>query len=180
MALDARTRSSIYDKLRPILGDDDANALMSEFPAAEHDELVTKEFLRAELHGARSELRQEIASLRTELHVEIAGLRTEMHEGLGQLRTEMHEGLGQLRTEMHEGLGQLRTEMHECNNALAAELRADLVSKEHLDSRLAELRTEIASANTLVMDRLRQQTVFIVTALLTAVGASVGIVQALG
>lgn len=49
MALDARTRSSIYGKLAPILGDDDANALMSQFPSVEADELVTKQFLRAEL-----------------------------------------------------------------------------------------------------------------------------------
>jgi hypothetical protein len=56
MALDARTRSSIYEKLKPLLGDDDANALMSEFPAREHDELVTKQFLRAELADLRTEI----------------------------------------------------------------------------------------------------------------------------
>ena len=49
MALDAPTRSSIFRKLVPVLGEDDANALMSEFPASEADELVTKQFLRAEL-----------------------------------------------------------------------------------------------------------------------------------
>lgn len=49
MALDARTRSSIYTKLVDVLGDDDANSLMSEFPSVEADELVTKQFLRAEL-----------------------------------------------------------------------------------------------------------------------------------
>ena len=31
MALDARHRSSLYTKLVPLLGEDDANALMSEF-----------------------------------------------------------------------------------------------------------------------------------------------------
>ena len=49
MTLDARHRSSIYTKLVPLLGEDDANALMSEFPSTESDELVTKQFLRAEL-----------------------------------------------------------------------------------------------------------------------------------
>jgi hypothetical protein len=56
MALDARTRSSIYDKLTPILGEHDANALMSEFPSVEADELVTKQFLRAELADLRTEM----------------------------------------------------------------------------------------------------------------------------
>ena len=49
MALDARHRSSLYLKFVPLIGEDDANALMSEFPASEAEELVTKQFLRAEL-----------------------------------------------------------------------------------------------------------------------------------
>ena len=52
MALDARSRSSIYQNLVPILGEEDANLLMSEFPSVEADELVTKQFLRAELAEA--------------------------------------------------------------------------------------------------------------------------------
>lgn len=52
MALDARSRSSIYQNLVPILGEQDANLLMSEFPSVEADELVTKQFLRAELAEA--------------------------------------------------------------------------------------------------------------------------------
>ncbi len=76
MALDARHRSSLYGKFVPLLGEDDANALMSEFPASEADELVTRQYLRAEM-----------AELRTELHAEMADLRTEMAE----FRTEMVE-----------------------------------------------------------------------------------------
>ncbi|MCX7620824.1 MAG: hypothetical protein N2037_08295 [Acidimicrobiales bacterium] len=150
MALDARTRSSIYGKLTPILGDEDTNALMSEFPAAENDELVTKEFLRAELNA-----------LRTELHTEIGALRTELHTEIGALRTD------------------LRNEFHTEISALRNELRTEYVTKVHLDSRIADLRSEITAVNAQLMDRLRQQTVFIVTALFTAVGASVGIVQVL-
>lgn len=56
MALDARYRSSIYGKLVPVLGEEDANALMSEFPSSEADELVTKDFLRAELADLRTEI----------------------------------------------------------------------------------------------------------------------------
>ena len=56
MALDARHRSSIYGKLVPLLGDDDTNAVMSEFPSVEADELVTKDFLRAELAELQNRL----------------------------------------------------------------------------------------------------------------------------
>lgn len=80
MALDARTRSSLYGKLAELVGDDDANALMSQFPSVEADELVTKQFLRAELAELRSELRSELRG-------EIGGLRSEIVE----LRTDMLE-----------------------------------------------------------------------------------------
>lgn len=64
MALDAKHRSSLYNKFVPLLGEDDANALMSEFPASEADELVTKQLLRAEM----AELRQEFADFRADIH----------------------------------------------------------------------------------------------------------------
>jgi hypothetical protein len=84
MALDARTRSSIYQNLVPILGEHDANSLMSEFPSIEADELVTKQFLRAELAEFRAELRGEMAELRAELRGEIADFRTEFRTELAQ------------------------------------------------------------------------------------------------
>jgi hypothetical protein len=64
MALDAAHRSSIYQNLVPILGEEDANILMSEFPSIEADELVTREFLRAELAELRTELHRELSRMR--------------------------------------------------------------------------------------------------------------------
>jgi hypothetical protein len=89
MALDARHRSSLYQKFVPLLGDDDANALMSEFPALEADELVTKQFLRAELAELRTDLRGE-------MHTGITGLRDEMHD----LGTGLRREIAELRVEM--------------------------------------------------------------------------------
>jgi hypothetical protein len=62
MALDARSRSSIYQSLVPILGEHDANVLMSEFPSIEADELVTKQLLRAELAELESRLTVRLGS----------------------------------------------------------------------------------------------------------------------
>jgi hypothetical protein len=100
MALDARHRSSLYQKFVPLLGDDDANALMSEFPALEADELVTKQFLRAELAELRTDLRSE-------MHTEITGLRDEMHTEITGLRDEMHD----LGTGLRREIAELRVEM---------------------------------------------------------------------
>lgn len=81
MALDARHRSSIYQELVPLRGDDDANALMSEFPASESVELVTKQFLRAEL----AELRQEMANMETKLTLRIGAAAVAQTTILGGL-----------------------------------------------------------------------------------------------
>jgi ribosomal protein L29 len=118
MTLDARTRSSIYEKLRPLLGDDDANALMSEFPTTDTDRPVTEQTLRAELAELRAELHTELAELRTELHTELAELRTELHTELGTLRTELHTELGTLRAEMADTTGGLRAEMHDLGRTI--------------------------------------------------------------
>lgn len=74
MALDAQHRSSIYLKLVDLIGNDDANALMTQFPSIEADELVTRQFLRAELAELRAELAELRAELRTELHTEMRAL----------------------------------------------------------------------------------------------------------
>ncbi len=73
MALDARSRSSIYQSLVPILGEHDANLLMSEFPSVEADELVTKQFHRAELAGLRTEISETMHRQTVMLGGAIAG-----------------------------------------------------------------------------------------------------------
>ena len=79
MALDARHRSSLYPKL----GDDDANALMSEFPSSEAEELVTRQFLRAEL----AELRSEMGALENRLTVRLGTALAAMTAVLATLIT---------------------------------------------------------------------------------------------
>src|SRR5690606_12327653 len=94
-----RQRSSIYQKLVPVLGEEDADALMAEFPATEHDQLVTREHLRAELGLVRSDLRSEMQGLSTELRSEMQGLatRAELRSEVQGVRDELHE----LRIELH-------------------------------------------------------------------------------
>jgi len=89
MALDARRRSAIYQSLTPLIGEENANDLMSQFPSVEADELVTKQFLRAEL----ADLRDEMAELRSELRGEIGELRTSMAQLEARLTVRMGAGL---------------------------------------------------------------------------------------
>ena len=58
MALSQKHRSTIYQRLEPILGEEEAEALLSEFPGNDLDELATKEFVRAEIGELRTEMHQ--------------------------------------------------------------------------------------------------------------------------
>ena len=109
MALSTRHRAAIFAAFNTIMGEEEANALLSEFPAAEHDELVTKGHLRAEL----AEVRVELADLRTDMRTELADLRTDMRTELADVRTE----IAGLRTE----IAGLRAEIaHSANRTLVA------------------------------------------------------------
>jgi len=85
MALDARSRSSIYQNLVPVLGEHDANILMSEFPSVEADELVTRQFLRAELADLRAEFRGELHRQTLWLAGAVGGSTALMLAALGTL-----------------------------------------------------------------------------------------------
>ena len=139
MALDARHRSSIYTKLVPLIGEDDANALMSEFPSVEADELVTKQFLRAELAELRRDMASGLASLRGDLDGGLAGLRGEMDSGfaglrgdmdsrLAGLRGDMDSRLAGLRGDMDSGFAAVRTELAELENRLTVRLGGAIAS----------------------------------------------------
>jgi hypothetical protein len=71
VALSTRHRSSIFQTLSPILGEEEAEAMLSQFPARDLDEPVTKEFVRAEIAGVRAEIagvRAEIAQLEARIN----------------------------------------------------------------------------------------------------------------
>lgn len=71
MALSQKHRSSLYLTLSPVVGTEEAEALLQEFPASDLETPATKDFVRADGATTRAELRQEIADLRTELHSEL-------------------------------------------------------------------------------------------------------------
>ncbi len=91
MTLDARRRTSIYQKLVPLLGEDDANALMTQYPSNEAEQLVTKDHLRAELTITGGDLRSEMGVLGADLRGEMGSLRADLRGEMGELRLQMAE-----------------------------------------------------------------------------------------
>ena len=79
--------------------------MLSQFPARDLDEPVTKEFVRAEIADVRAEMadvRAEIEALRGELHTEVGTLRGELHTEVGTLRGELHTGIAQLEARIND------------------------------------------------------------------------------
>ena len=82
MPLTTQHRMALFDAISPIAGEEATEALLSDHPTNEGDELVTKDLLRAEMADVRSQfadVRTEIADVRSELRSEIGDLRAEMH-----------------------------------------------------------------------------------------------------
>jgi hypothetical protein len=94
VALTTRHRSSIYRTLSPLIGEEEAEALLSQFPARELDEPVTKEFVRAEIATLRGELHTEIAAVRTELAQLEARINDRFREQTMWMAGSMTVGMG--------------------------------------------------------------------------------------
>jgi hypothetical protein len=105
VALSTRHRSSIFHTLSPILGEEEAEAMLSQFPARDLDEPVTKEFVHAEIADARSDLRAEIADLRSELRTEIASVRTEIAQLEARINDRFREQTMWMAGAMTVGMG---------------------------------------------------------------------------
>jgi hypothetical protein len=67
MALSTKHRLALYEHFQPHVGDEVTEALLAEFPARDGDELVTKDFLRAETAELRAEVHEGFA--RTDRHI---------------------------------------------------------------------------------------------------------------
>jgi hypothetical protein len=71
VTLSTKHRRSIYERLAPLIGEEETEALLSEFPATELDRPATEGLVRAEVAGLRAELSEG----RTELTTEVGKLR---------------------------------------------------------------------------------------------------------
>lgn len=67
MILTQKHRSSIYAGLSPVIGDEEAEALLSQFPTRVGDEPVTRDVLRAELAEFRSEMHMELGQIHDQM-----------------------------------------------------------------------------------------------------------------
>jgi hypothetical protein len=172
VALTTKHRSSLYRTLTPIIGEEEVEALLSQFPARELDEPVTKEFVQAEI----AQVRTEIAEFRAEVAAEFGAVRAEMAAEFGAVRAEMAAEHGSVRAEF----GSVRAEFGAVRAEMAAEhgsVRAELGS---VRAEFGSLRAEMAQLEARINDRFREQTMWLAGAMTVGMGLAAGIGTLLG
>jgi len=130
VALAEKHRSSIYQHLSPIVGEEAAEALLAQFPSRDVDEPITRAYLdqrfaeaRLEVHAEITSLHTEIGGLSTELHTEIAELRTELNRAIGGVQLQAEEVSGSLRTDLNRAIGGVQLQAEEVSGSLRTEMR---------------------------------------------------------
>jgi predicted nucleic acid-binding Zn-ribbon protein len=115
VALLAKHRGTIHSKLSSVIGDEEAEALLAQFPSRDDEEPITKHHLDSEL----AKLRGELKDLRTEVKEDIGNLRVEMKE----LRTEVKGEIAELRLEVSDLRGQMNQMESNLRGAMSTESR---------------------------------------------------------
>ena len=69
MVMNTRTRSSLYQSFVSLVGEEEAEAMLAEFPAKASDEPITKDYLGQEM----AKIRTEMAHLENRLYVAMVG-----------------------------------------------------------------------------------------------------------
>ncbi|MBL8777467.1 MAG: hypothetical protein JNK12_16110 [Acidimicrobiales bacterium] len=108
MALKAKSRSTLFDKLSPIVGDEEVvDDLLAQFPARDIDEPITRDHMRAEFATFRGEVAAEFAAVRGEVAAEFAAVRSEVATEFAAVRSE----IGALRAHTDQQFERVRTDV---------------------------------------------------------------------
>ncbi len=103
MALKAKSRSTLFNTLSPIVGDEEVvDDLLAQFPARDIDEPITRDHMRAEFATFRGEVAAEFAAVRSEMSTEFAAVRSEVAAGFAAVRSEVAAGFAATSAEIAE------------------------------------------------------------------------------
>ena len=82
----------LHNRLRDVIGSQEADILMEHLPPAGWNHLATKQDLELTTALLRQDLQSEISGFRQELKTEISQVRQELKTEIAELRVEMERG----------------------------------------------------------------------------------------
>lgn len=109
MSISEADRHRLYEHLREILDDQDANTLMEHLPPGGWAETATT----SDLATFQSLTQADLEALRVEVTAQISGLRSEVQSQIAELDTRLTTEVSDVRTAVSD----LRSEMHQSMSA---------------------------------------------------------------
>ena len=117
MALTHAQRTSMFNTLAQVMGQDDAETLMQHLPPSGWDNVATKEDLRAgfaEIHAAiatgMAQAATERAEIKVQVATELAEIKVQVATELAQIKVQIATELAQVKETVTSGLAQAATE----------------------------------------------------------------------
>lgn len=94
MALRETAHAEMYNSFSATpLGKEVTSEMIANVPDLNFDQLVTKDFLRAELEAQSGTLRMEMAGIRTDLSKENADTRSDLRKEIADMRFELSKDM---------------------------------------------------------------------------------------
>ena len=128
MSVSESERSDLFGGLTEVIGEPNAEVLMSLLPPAPVGALAT----RADMHAETVMLRGEMAETRADLRIEMAELRTELRGEMAELRFELQGEMTELRTDLRGAMAELRSELQgemvDLRTAVSAQINRGMIT----------------------------------------------------
>ena len=151
MGLSQEHRRSITRSLAPILGEEEAEAMVAEFPAREEDRPASK----ADLELVASAAREQLSEFRGETRAEFEKLR-------GEMSTEVSKVRGEISTEFSKVRGEMSTEFSKVRGEMAG-LRGEMTAG------FAQARTDFAERMVILEEKFENQTRWVLATVLAVI-----------
>ena len=169
MVLSQKSRAEMFSYFSSTpLGEEVTSEMIASFPDYNLDDLVTKDFLRAELSERFAAVRSDTATLRNDTTEQFGAVRG----GTATLRNDMTEQFGAVRGE----IATLRTDMTEQFGAVRGEiatLRTDMTEQ------FGAVRGEIATLRTDMTEQTQKLLLWMVATMVTLFGIMSGLIVTL-
>lgn len=101
----------LHNRLRDVIGSQEADILMEHLPPAGWNHLATKQDLELTTALLRQDLQSEISEFRQELKTDLSAVHLELKTEISTVRLELKTEISEVRQELKTEIAELRIEM---------------------------------------------------------------------